>query len=145
MAREITVPHALLMNWSTFKKHIDLRHPGKKYSKNGHNRSHEFRDDQFDHVHVIPEDLPYDSNHPDYKSNHYWVNKVRGPANRHLCAICSAPAEQWAWLELTHPDPYDIWSYAPMCRSCNERYEPTHDKRSASNSAQLRDEFGQFI
>lgn len=60
-----------------------------------------------------------------YSAQHKRVVRARGPARERQCIGCPAQARDWARIH--GRDGEDPGDYAPMCRSCHNRYDGVGD------------------
>lgn len=58
---------------------------------------------------------------PEYRRQHYAVNRARGKAAEYQCVGCKGNAQEWAWVH--GADRSDVFAYQPMCRSCHQKYD----------------------
>jgi hypothetical protein len=154
MAGEIVrIPHVKLMDGETVAKHLDLRHPtthpetrrgvrNRQVHAMAHNPRVDRNSEFLDHVHFIPDDLEYNCHHPDYFANHVRVRELRGSPEEYKCVVCGIQAHDWSWLSKEFTDPYNPWSYAPMCRRCNLMYDDDPKEHSARGYKGARKRWG---
>jgi CENP-B N-terminal DNA-binding domain len=57
---------------------------------------------------------------PEYRYMHRQIPNARGAASEYNC-YCGASADCWAWQH--GQNPYDVYSYDPMCWTCHLHYD----------------------
>lgn len=82
-----------------------------------------------------------------YATRHDRLQRIRGEADHciHRNAI-GCTSNRFESAHIHGEDPYDIYSYVPLCKSCHAKYDPKRDQQGSKNAqAKLTEEIAAEI